>query len=878
LDTAVTLTKLQPPRPRAGLVGRDRLERRLGEALASRPLTLLCAPAGFGKTAALTRQLAALPPGTALAWIAADADDDLHRFLRCLFAALEPFDLPWRTAPDALIAAAADVRHDHRGAAAALVNALAACEVPRGLIVIDDAHRITDAAVFEFLQSVLDRLPAHWGLVISTRVEPPLSLARLRARDELVELRQPDLSFTHEEVAALVASAGGGPDAAQLLERTGGWAAGLRLALNAHRPDRCPMLASRTMDRHMFEFLTTEVLDEMPPALREFLLRCSVLPELTAARCAAVSGDPRAAEWLAEIERRGLFVSVVEGPEPALTLHDLFRDCLQERLQRDRPELLTELLHRAADTEPDPIRRLSLLMRAGAWDEAELALEQVAETLFLEGATEPILRLIAQFPPERREHSPILALLRGQVAWDAWDWRAMAADMQRAVRGFAVTGDCRRLLRAQVFEAVALLGGGCSREGNARLAELDLAEADLETRALAKALDTWHAIDIGDFRRVADGYMAVLDLLEQTDRLRVWALCFQRTLYVWMPGMAAPLLRLHDGVMRRNGDTPTQMRAIAHVMAAWLALWRGDLDQAVERVAQAQEDARWLGMPNRLRMFVNAARAAVHAARNEREPALEATNALLDYFRSAPTSGPVERPTSMLGHYLLFASRLAHALGDLPALRDYAARVPPASEIRNHDALRRPLATLPARIAALEGRAADAACRWAELLRDDAALDLLGMAEEARLHHADALLRLSRKADAAATLRPALRAVTERGELGGVLLAGAAVITRLAAAPWRDELEPYELALLRGWAQRYGLAAGTRQPLVAADHPLSARELEVLARIAAGDSNKVIARTLELSPHTVKRHVANILDKLGLFSRSQAADWYRAHA
>lgn len=876
MDTAVTLTKLQPPRPRAGLIQRERLERRLGEALASRRLTLLCAPAGFGKTAALTRQIALLPRGTALAWIAADEDDDLHRFLRCLFAALEPFDLPWRTDPDALIAAAADTRHDHRGTATALVNALSACEVPRGLIVVDDAHRIGDPVVFEFLQAVLDRLPAHWGMVIGTRVEPPLSLARLRARDELAEVRQQDLRFTREEVDTLLASAGGGPDAAQLLERTGGWAAGLRLALNAHLPDLGGAAVSRTMDRHMFEFLTAEVLEDMPPALRDFLLRCSVLSELTAERCAAVSGDPRAAEWLAEIERRGLFVSVHEGPEPVLTLHDLFRHCLDERLRREHPELLPALLRRAAGSEPDRIRRLSFLLRAQAWDEAELALEEAAEGLFMEGATEPILRLIAQFPPQRRERSPLLALVRAQIAWERWDWRGMATETHRAVQGFAESGDRARLQRAQVFEAVAQLGSGWSAEASARIEALDFADADIETRALAGALATWHAIDRGDFRRVAAGYMAVLDLLEQTDRLRLWEHCFQRPLYVWMPGMAAPLARLIDGVMRRNGDAPTQMRAIAHVMAGWLALWRGDLAQALESLAQAQDDARWLGMPTRLHMFVNTLRAAVHTARNERDAALEAVEALLGYFPSATPSGPLDRPTSMLGHYLLFAVRLAHALGDAAAVRDYASRLPPPGAITNHAALRAPLATVPARLAMLEGRVAEAAAIWAELLRDEAALDMLGMAEEARLHHADALLRLGRRAEAAQALRPVFGVVGERGELGGVLLAGAAVITRLAQAPWRGELDWNELALLRGWAQRYGLDAAARGPRPGGDCPLSVRELEVLARIAAGESNKTIARALALSPHTVKRHVANILDKLGLFSRGQAADWYRA--
>jgi LuxR family transcriptional regulator, maltose regulon positive regulatory protein len=857
------------------MIERNRLERQLGEALAGRRLSLICAPAGFGKTAALARQILLLPKDTALAWIAADEYDDLHRFLRCLFLALEPYDLPWRIDPTALIAAATAAEPDLDAAVTGLVNAMAGCEVPRGLIVVDDAHLIADSAVFEFLQLLIDRLPAHWGVVLSSRAEPALKLARLRARDELAELRQDALCFTEEEVQALVACSGNGLDPAQLLERTGGWAAGLRLALNARRPGSSDGGLSPTVDRHVFEFLASEVLDGLPAELYEFLLHCSVLPELTVRRCIALTGNPRAADLLHETERRGLFVSMVGGRETTLTLHELFRDCLADRLRHEQPDRLPELLRRAADTEPDPIRRMRFHLRAGSWDAAEAQMENVAEALLADGATEPVLRLIEQFPEERRVRSPVLAMLRGQVAWERWDWRGMIGETQRAIAGFRANGDAVRLRRAQVFEAVALVGGGFSEQSRGKLGAINLAGADIETRALALALDTWHAIDFGEFRRVAPCYTAMLDLLEQTDRARIWNHCFQRTLYVWMPGMAAPLARLIDDVLQLSGEQPSQLRAIAHVMAAWLALWRGELGRALECVGQAQDEARWLGRPVRLSMFADTAKAIVHAARGEREQALGVLEAVLGFFTSARPSGPLEAPTSMHGHYLFLAVRLADTLGDAEALREFATRLPPPRRIKNYAMLRAPLATVPARLATLEGRHAEAAAIWEEVLREEAKIDVLGLAEEARLRYADALLRLGLKVEAAAELRRVLAHVADSGELGGVLLAGGTVLMRLAGAPWRDELDWTELAMLRGWAQRFGAPAPAPAP-EAGSGPLSARELEVLAHISAGESNKAIARALDLSPHTVKRHVANILDKLGLYSRTHAAQWYRA--
>ncbi len=871
------VTKIQPPSARARLVVREALERRLCEALSTRPLTLICAPAGFGKTTALARQIGCLPPDTALAWIGADVDDDLHRFLRCLFAALEPFDLPWRVAPDALVSAAVNSRGERREAAASVLNTFVASDQRRGLVVIDDAHRIADPAVFEFLDIMLERMPPHWGFVVASRFDPPLSLARLRARDELAEFRQADLRFSAAEVQALLAGSGAGADAALLLKRTAGWAAGLRLAISAAQHGRAGPADARRVDRHVFDYIVTEVLGEMDEGLRTFLLECSVLPELTAARTARVTGNANAASLLEEIERQGLFVSVIDAPEPTLTLHDLFRDCLAEQLQRRHPERLPELLRRAADTEPDAIRRLSLLLKANAWHEAEAVLVDVAEQLLAEGAVEPVLRLVDQFPGEWIETSPTIAFIRGQAAWAQWDWRAMAASMCRARAGYLEAGDTARARRARLFELIALCGDGDIDESNSGLDELGIEEAEPETRALARALTAWNAISVGDFRAIAPGYSAALDILERIDGFNVWYQCFQRPLYVWFPGMAEPVARFVAGVRRRTGDAPNQIQAIAWVMDGWLALWRGDIDEARALVARAQETSRWLGEPNRIRMFVNCLLATLHAVAGEREAALDDIDRLTGYFDNAPVSGSGARPTSMLAHYLYFAARLADTLGDGESLRAFAGRMPPPARIKNYELLAAPLATLEARLAALDRRWHDACAIWQRALEDEAAIDVAALAEEARLRLAHALLALDRPVAAAEALRPLLTD-PPADAVGGALLAGGAVLDALAGAPWGSALSPCEINVLRRWARLSARCRRAPEPAApdGGDGPLSPRELQVLERIAAGDSNKLIARALDLSPHTVKRHVAHILNKLSVSSRREAADWYAA--
>ena len=455
------LAKIQPPRPRVGLIERPRLERELGRALLEQRLVLLVAPAGYGKTAALTRQIRQLPEGTALAWVCADEDDHLQRFLACLCTALEPYDLPWRMAPDALPTLALGER-GLRDVATELVNALAAAELPRGLIVLDDLHRIGDPRIFELLQWLIERLPEHWAVVISSRAEPPLSLARLRVAGELAEFRQDALRFGADEVAALRATLPADaplPDVQELLQRTAGWPVGLRLSLTVPAGVHPRRLAGVTQ-RHLFDYLAAEVLDEMPAELQQFLLRCSVLPEMTAARCAHVSGMPQAARLLDELERRSLFVSVLQAEELTLRMHDLVRDFLQDRLQRDHAAELPALLCRAAEHESDLQRAVSWLARAGAWDQAARTLLQRGEPMFMRGGGATVEQLLALFPAAEREARPELQWLQGLAAMQHLDFDALLQAMQQAAAGFERAGDERQAVLARAYACLGLQHAG----------------------------------------------------------------------------------------------------------------------------------------------------------------------------------------------------------------------------------------------------------------------------------------------------------------------------------------------------------------------------------------------------------------------------------
>jgi LuxR family maltose regulon positive regulatory protein len=890
-DAAFALAKIQPPRPRIGMVERPALEHALDDALLQHRLTLLVAPAGYGKTAALTRQIGRLPADCALAWVSADEDDQVQRFLACLTSALEPHDLPWRVAPEALPTLAQGER-GLRDVAGELVNALAAAEAARGVIVIDDAHRIADPQVFELLQLMINRLPSKWSMVIATRVEPPLPLARWRAGEELAEFRQHELRFSEAEVVALLAEHQGTASSAQeLLRRTGGWAAGLRLSLSA-RPNGAPPLAAAVTQRHLFDYLAAEVLDEMPAELRDFLLRCAVLPELSATRCAQLSGRADAARLLDEIERRGLFVSVLDADELTLRLHDLFRDFLEDRLQRDHRHEWPALLRRAAEHEPDLTRAVGYLARAGAWDEAARALAQRGAPLLSVGGGPGLEQMLSLFPPQEFEARPDLHLLRGLLAFTRYDWDTLLSAMQRAAAGYAAAGRSGDAAMASAYACAGLHHTGHHDDATRGLAQLRRQALDDPALAVVSYVSAWDAFACERSEEVAPLVSTMLDALLRIPDLALWHQCANLGLFVGLPGMTPVLERFAHAVMRLSSDAPTQLRAGAMHVRTWLALRAGQLDDAWHWLQRADEDCRWLGMPRLLTTDNGFAHVLMHGLRGEQQICHAVASAGL---HDMSQGGALSHRNVHESDLLIAHSRASWVLQDEDALRRLDEALQRAMNPAEWRTAARCRALSRSFIALLDGRLEEAE-RLLRSLAADPERHMFFPATQARVMLADVQQRLGRTDDAAATLRPWLDAAQRDGPVGGALLAGPHVLDRLHAADWGGRLLPEERALFGRLSQVLQRAresacvpeaAGTSAAPVAtaarAERPrppsdlaqLSEREREVLQRIAAGESNKLIARAFDLSPHTVKRHVANILDKLGVDTRGQAAARWR---
>jgi LuxR family maltose regulon positive regulatory protein len=344
-------TKLWPPIPRAGLVSRANLQSLLQAGLQGK-LCLLSAPPGFGKTTLLAQWCAAKGAGR-VAWVSLDeADNDPIRFWVYVMEALRTVEPSVGTAAlAALQRTGADL---YRAVLPSLHSELRAVGSPL-VLVLDDYHLVTNPTCHQTLRVFMDHLPAGVHVVLSTRADPPLPLARMRAREELAEVRVADLQFTNEEASELLNSSMGlqltTDDVERLAERTEGWVAALYLAgLSLRgRKDPSAFIASFQGDhRHVADYLGAEVLQRQPEQVRTFLLRTSVLGHLSGPLCDAVLETEGSAGLLRELECSNLFLVPLDDHRQWYRYHQLFAQLLRVELDNNREAALVPALHRRA--------------------------------------------------------------------------------------------------------------------------------------------------------------------------------------------------------------------------------------------------------------------------------------------------------------------------------------------------------------------------------------------------------------------------------------------------------------------------------------------------------------------------------------------------
>ncbi len=363
MSTPILATKLYIPPPQPKVVLRPRLIERLNESL-HRKLTLICAPAGFGKTTLLSEWLAGCERPAA--WLSLDeGDNDPTRFLAYLVAALQT--IAANIGEGVLGTLGSPQPPPTESTLTALLNEITT--IPDDFVrVLDDYHVIDAKPVDGALAFLLEHLPPQVHLVIATREDPHLPLARLRARGQLGELRAADLRFTPSEAAEFLEGVMGldlsAGDIAALETRTEGWIAGLQLAalsMQGHK-DATSFIESFTGSHHfVLDYLVEEVLGQQSESIQDFLLRTSILDHLCGPLCDAVVLDPSVSgqETLKYIEHANLFIAPLDNERHWYRYHHLFAELLRQRLHQS-----------AASTTVDEERGVAELhVRASKWYE-----------------------------------------------------------------------------------------------------------------------------------------------------------------------------------------------------------------------------------------------------------------------------------------------------------------------------------------------------------------------------------------------------------------------------------------------------------------------------------------------------------------------------
>jgi LuxR family maltose regulon positive regulatory protein len=881
--SSVAATKFRAPRLRPSLVERPSLLQRLTALAGDRRVTLVCAPAGFGKSTLLAQFAAqtALPAETV--WFSADEDDnDPNRLFVSLLGALQKVGLAWRQDPQALASQVDTGGPGARAAVAGMVNALCSYEGERLLLVADDLHRIRDPAALHLLDDLVDRLPAEIGLVIGSRVEPGLSLPRWRARGDLGELLTADLQFSEAEALAFARASPGGalsPDfVRQALARTEGWAAGLQLMFGAAESRAADSgLSVGRADRHLFDYFAAEVLAGLPPDLRDFLLYCSILPELDPWRCAAVTGRDDSRQALHELYRRNLFLTVLDDRTPVLRLHDLFRDYLQGELALRGPEAVEELHGRAAAAETVPSRAVTHWLKARRWNEAAGEIQRCAGPLMAEGGYASIERWIRQLPSEMPCEVPELANLLGMCHWARYDFLGMRAPLELACAGYRRRGDTESLARALVMLGRSLQATGDLAACAELLREADGMAAGLNAhlRSAFHSVRAWQALADGRPQEVAPALQAMADAAERDLTTLFPAISdVFNTFFYGLPGVLVQLRRLRAFCAAWSARQPVHWQVEAMAQTAWPDFWRGERGTAIAALeAQSRFLARIEALPP-LCINLYQLRCRILAASGDFDGAAAMGNRNLQIVDAPEFSSlaPTWRRSIVLN-----TAGVYWMAQDARALAGLRPQLEAATRPEEWPAIETGRVMVLGQLALLEGRSAEAEfqlLRARELYQRWRLPNFMGNPATSL-----ALLRLAQGDPQAAWAAcvPALQEAMEEDAIGPLLMEPREPLARLLAlAPAGERESDGFRNILASWQEAPLSSPGKARSEVR--YPLSDRELEVLERVAAGDSNKQIARVLSLSPFTVKRHVANILAKLAVASRGQAAAWWRANA
>jgi LuxR family maltose regulon positive regulatory protein len=880
-------TKLYIPPPRPELVPRPRLIERLNAGL-HRKLTLISAPAGFGKTTLLSDWVAVVRAHLQVAWLSLDeGDNDLARFLTYLVAALQTVDGSVGQGLLSVLQSPGTVNVESMlipllNEIVGLPNAPSTGSGQDLILVLDDYHVIESQPIDNVLTFALDHLPPQMHLVIATRTDPTLRLSRLRARGQLTELRTADLRFTIDEAVAFLHQVVRLPistDSVRTLrDRTEGWITGLQLAAVAMQGlDQGEQIAHFIHSfggshRYVIDYLVDEVLDQQTPAMQAFLLQTSILDRLVAPLCNAVTGREDSQAILEQLEAANLFLIPLDGERCWYRYHRLFADLLRQRLRQTQPEQVPVLHIRASQwyaCHGFQVEAVHHALAGGDFEGAADLIEATGLSTIGQGAFSTVQNWIDALPASLVRKRPYLSvyhawtsnfthqlddiepfLQQAQCALQAQE-RPAGDVVARDLRGHIATlraWNARRqrdnsLAIGLLEEAVDCLGDGnplvCT------FAHLNLGSAYLDDGELVKAACSFRDA-------VAEGSASGNELasLVATSHLAA-VLILQGRLHE-----AARLCRraIRDQLARYEKPPPTL--CMVYLRLAWVLAEWNDVDGFYAHLSQAVILADQIGYDSVVRVGswtmawekqllaeqgtvvefsadVAAIIERVLAAETDaNEPSVDGTSADISDIESQNT----EVYLADDAYFEIWPGYSEHA---------------------------------QARKLVEQGRAEEALGLLAQIYESAQPVQGTGLMIEAR--SAEALIYQAQgDADRALDALEDALALGEQEDYTRTFIdRGEPMAQLMYQAVARGIMPGYTAKLLAAFgAQQPKIAVSLpSQPLV---EPLSPRELEILRLIARGLSNREISERLFLALSTVKGHNRNIYGKLQVQRRTEA--------
>ena len=913
--TPILATKLYIPRLRSNVVSRLRLIERLNEGL-HRKLTLISAPAGFGKTTLVSQWVEGIARPTA--WLSLDdQDNDPARFLAYLVAALQTIA---PTIGEGMLGVLQSSQPPPtESILTALLNEITT--LPDNFaLVLDDYHVIDAQSVDQSLTFLLEHLPPQMHLVIATREDPQLPLARLRGRSHLTELRAADLRFTASEAAeflnrvmGLNLSAAG---IAALEDRTEGWIAGLQLAalsMQGHQDIPGFIRAFAGDHRYIVDYLVEEVLERQPESLRRFLLQTSILDRLSGSLCDAVTDQEGGNERLEALERGNFFVVPLDDKRQWYRYHHLFAEVLYAHLMAEQPDQVSTLHRRASEwyehhgSAADAIRHA---LEAYDFERAADLIELAIPTMRQSRQEAAVLGWLKALPDELIRARPLLSAAYAQTLLVSGQLEGVEVRLSDAERWLDTTADRNEMVVLDEEEfrrlpgVIALLRAACAQalgdvantvKYASRVLDLALPDDHLLRGSAAGflGLASWTS---GDLEAAHRSYAECMARVQRAGHISDAIGC----------AIALADIRMAQGRLREAMSTYEQGLQLAmeqgapvlrgaadmYVGMSELLRERNDLQAATQLLLKSKELGEHMGLPqNRYRWRVAMAR--IREAEGDLDSALDLLHEAERLYAS--DFFPNVRPLAGLKARVWVAQgRLGEALGwareqslsthdKLSYLREFEhitlARVLLAAHMSDYtdrslleemDLLERLL------------KAAEEGERTRSVIE---ILMLLALAHQMQGDFSAALQPLER-ALMLAEPEGYIRIFVDEGPPLAVLLAKLHERSRKRprAALTNVPLAYIELllALLRGERVQEGISPpATSSPSVPTPaqpllDPLTERELEVLRLIAAGLSNRAIAARLVLALSTVKSYVNTIYSKLQVESRTQAVARARA--